>query len=308
MPIHPAISSKLHLLEGIRSFEEGMADPVTRARMDEFMSISDAPAPPDVAGARRRGTRTARARPGPGLHARPTATRSPVPGVAARRRVPVATSTCPRPTGPRGRCAPAPGAVVVSVDYRLAVGGVTTRFPTTTPSPPFAGSATPRPTSASTRPASPSAAPAPVATSRPAPPCSCAMWTAGCPIAFCSPTPRSTLSSRRSSTALARANVRSASAAALPARGPPRDHHELPRRTAKRCRRVRVARERRARRTMPGAVDQRRVRRPPRLERGVRRAARGRRRRRPPGAGPAACCTDFSTCHRPSNPCPTPWT
>lgn len=48
MPIHPALAAKLHLLEGIPSFEVGMADPVLRARLDEFMSITGAPPPPDV--------------------------------------------------------------------------------------------------------------------------------------------------------------------------------------------------------------------------------------------------------------------
>ena len=48
VPIHPAIATKFHLLEGIESFAAGLADPVTRARMDEFMSITGAPPPPDV--------------------------------------------------------------------------------------------------------------------------------------------------------------------------------------------------------------------------------------------------------------------
>ena len=43
MPIHPVVASKFHLLEGIESFEAGLADPATRARLDEFMSITDAP-------------------------------------------------------------------------------------------------------------------------------------------------------------------------------------------------------------------------------------------------------------------------
>src|SRR3954454_20973184 len=48
MPIHPSQSARFHLLEGIESFEAGLADPVTRARLDEFMSITDAPPPPGV--------------------------------------------------------------------------------------------------------------------------------------------------------------------------------------------------------------------------------------------------------------------
>ncbi|WP_249522561.1 alpha/beta hydrolase [Modestobacter marinus] len=48
MPIHPAIASKLALLEGLTSFETAMADPDQRARLDEFMSITGAPLPPQV--------------------------------------------------------------------------------------------------------------------------------------------------------------------------------------------------------------------------------------------------------------------
>jgi acetyl esterase len=48
LPIHPAIGSNFHLLDGIDSFEAGLADPVTRARLDEFMSHRGAPPPPVV--------------------------------------------------------------------------------------------------------------------------------------------------------------------------------------------------------------------------------------------------------------------
>ena len=48
MPIHPAIASNFPLLDGLTSFEAAMADPEQRARMDEFMAITDAPAPPSV--------------------------------------------------------------------------------------------------------------------------------------------------------------------------------------------------------------------------------------------------------------------
>src|SRR3954468_544733 len=48
VPIHPAIASKTHLLDGIESFEAAMADPAQRARLDEFMSITGAPPPPQV--------------------------------------------------------------------------------------------------------------------------------------------------------------------------------------------------------------------------------------------------------------------
>jgi acetyl esterase len=48
VPLHPAIASKLHLLDGIESFETGLADPTQKAQLDEFMSITGAPPPPDV--------------------------------------------------------------------------------------------------------------------------------------------------------------------------------------------------------------------------------------------------------------------
>jgi len=48
VPIHPDIASKLYLLEGVTSFEEAMADPAQRALLDEFMSITGAPLPPQV--------------------------------------------------------------------------------------------------------------------------------------------------------------------------------------------------------------------------------------------------------------------
>jgi acetyl esterase/lipase len=49
VPIHPQIAAKLHLLEGLTSFEAAMADPAQRALLDEFMSITGAPEPPRVA-------------------------------------------------------------------------------------------------------------------------------------------------------------------------------------------------------------------------------------------------------------------
>ena len=108
MPIHPAIASKFHLLEGIESFEAGLADPATRARLDEFMSITDAPAPPAV---------DVRDDAAPGPHG-PVPVRIYTPAGAAptcpawsgctAARSGWATWTCPRPTGPRGRSASGP--------------------------------------------------------------------------------------------------------------------------------------------------------------------------------------------------------
>src|SRR4051812_14799047 len=48
VPIHPAIASNFHLLEGLTSFETALADPDQRARLDEFMSLTGAPLPPQV--------------------------------------------------------------------------------------------------------------------------------------------------------------------------------------------------------------------------------------------------------------------
>ncbi|WP_369252734.1 alpha/beta hydrolase [Geodermatophilus amargosae] len=129
MPIHPAISSNLHLLEGIESFEQGLADPEQRTRLDAFMSIAGAPAPPAVA------TRSASA---PGPHGDvPVRVYEPEGGGSGRPcfvwlhggafrtgdlDMPEADWTA------RQVCERA-GAVVVSVDYRLCVGGVTYPVP-----------------------------------------------------------------------------------------------------------------------------------------------------------------------------------
>jgi acetyl esterase/lipase len=129
VPIHPAIAAKLHLLEGIPSFQEGMDDPVLRARMDEFMSITGAPPPPDVE------TRDDTA---PGPHGevpvRVYLPADPGPGrpclvwmhggafLGGDLDMPEADWTA-RQVCDRG------GAVVVSVGYRLAVDGVTYPVP-----------------------------------------------------------------------------------------------------------------------------------------------------------------------------------
>lgn len=124
MPIHPAIASKFHLLEGLTSFEEAMADPAQRARLDEFMSITGAPEPPQVEN---------RPDTAPGPHG-PVPVRVYLPEEAGPDRpalvwmhggafvggdldMPEADWTA------REICARA-GAVVVSVDYRLCLDGV----------------------------------------------------------------------------------------------------------------------------------------------------------------------------------------
>ena len=129
MPIHPLLAAKLHLLEGITSFETAMADPAQRARLDEFMAITGAPAPPAVA------TREDSA---PGPYG-PVPIRVYLPAndgadrpclvwmhggafVGGDLDMPEADWTA------RQICDRA-GAVVVSVDYRLCQGGVTYPVP-----------------------------------------------------------------------------------------------------------------------------------------------------------------------------------
>jgi acetyl esterase/lipase len=124
VPIHPTIATKLHLLEGLTSYETAMADPAQRALLDEFMSITGAPPPPDVQ------TRSDNA-PGP-LGPVPVRVYLPADGGENRPclvwmhggaflggdlEMPEADWTS------RQVCERA-GAVVVSVDYRLAVGDV----------------------------------------------------------------------------------------------------------------------------------------------------------------------------------------
>jgi acetyl esterase len=129
VPIHSSQASKFFLLEGIESFEAGLADPATRARLDEFMSMTEAPPPPDV---------DVRDDSAPGPHGPvPVRVYSPpgagpdlpclvwLHGGAFRMGdldMPEADWTA------RQICARA-AAVVVSVDYRLCVGGVTYPVP-----------------------------------------------------------------------------------------------------------------------------------------------------------------------------------
>jgi acetyl esterase/lipase len=129
MPIHPSQSSKFHLLEGIESFEAGLADPATRARLDEFMSITDAPVPPQV-DVRNDST--------PGPHGpvpvriyTPSGGGSDLPclvwlhGGAFR----MGDLDMPEADWTARQICQRAGAIVVSVDYRLCVGGVTYPVP-----------------------------------------------------------------------------------------------------------------------------------------------------------------------------------
>ena len=129
MPVHPVVASKFHLLEGIESFEKGLADPTTRARLDQFMSITDAPAPPSV------GVRDDAAS---GPHGRiPVRIYTPDGGGAdlpcliwlhggAFR---MGDLDMPEADWTARQICERAGAVVVSVDYRLCVGGVTYPVP-----------------------------------------------------------------------------------------------------------------------------------------------------------------------------------
>src|SRR5829696_6462595 len=129
MPVHPAVASKFHLLEGIESFEAAFADPATRARLDEFMSITDAPAPPAV---------DVRDDAAPGPHGpvpvriyTPTGGGADLPclvwlhGGAFR----MGDLDMPEADWTARQICERAGAVVVSVDYRLCVGGVTYPVP-----------------------------------------------------------------------------------------------------------------------------------------------------------------------------------
>ena len=129
MPVHPAIASKFPLLATVRSLQEAWGDPVQRALVDEVMLVAGAPIPPDVP------THEDTA---PGPHG-PVPVRVYTPSGAASDRPCLvwmhggafmfgdldmneadwtARQICDRV-----------GAVVVSVDYRLARGGVTYPVP-----------------------------------------------------------------------------------------------------------------------------------------------------------------------------------
>ena len=124
MPIHPDIASRTHLLEGITSFQTALADPAQRARLDEFMSITGAPPPPQV---------DTRDDVLPGPHG-PVPVRVYLPAGEVEGRPALVwlhggaflggDLDMPEADWTARHLADRAGAVVVSVDYRLCHGGV----------------------------------------------------------------------------------------------------------------------------------------------------------------------------------------
>jgi len=124
VPIHPDIASRTHLLEGITSFQTALADPAQRARLDEFMSITGAPPPPQV---------DTRDDVLPGPHG-PVPVRVYLPAGEVEGRPALVwlhggaflggDLDMPEADWTARHLADRAGAVVVSVDYRLCHGGV----------------------------------------------------------------------------------------------------------------------------------------------------------------------------------------
>ncbi len=48
MPLHPTFAARLHLLDGISSFETALADPVLAPRLAQYLSVDDGTPPPAV--------------------------------------------------------------------------------------------------------------------------------------------------------------------------------------------------------------------------------------------------------------------
>jgi acetyl esterase/lipase len=128
VPLHPALADRLSLLDGIPSFEAGFTDPAMRARMDAFFLP---PAPPTTVDVDARDDEM----PGPHgpIGVRVYTPRDPT--TAARPALVwlhgggfrMGDLNMPEADGVARRICAAAGAVVVSVDYRLANGG--THYP-----------------------------------------------------------------------------------------------------------------------------------------------------------------------------------
>jgi len=128
VPIHPALADRLPLLDGIPSFEAGFADPELRARMDAFFLPGGHPSQPDVdVGERELDGPNGPVRvriytpPDPDARGRPAVVWLHGGGFRA------GDLDMPEADGVARRICVAAGAVVVSVDYRLAIGG--THYP-----------------------------------------------------------------------------------------------------------------------------------------------------------------------------------
>jgi acetyl esterase len=123
--LHPFHRSKVHLLEGLPSVEEAMADPASFARIVEFWTPHDATPPPvvDIRGAEAPGPHgpvplRVYSPPGDALEGRPGLVLMHGGAFRAGDLDDPGTDRIAREV-----CARA-GAVIVSVDYRLAVNGV----------------------------------------------------------------------------------------------------------------------------------------------------------------------------------------
>lgn len=124
MTLHPSYVERFPLLEGIDSFEQLMGDPALEERFHEFMQWPDATPPPDVPV--RDTTVDGPHGPVPARVYTPAGEESPRPCLVWMHGGAFVGGDLDMPEADRTArevCVRA-GAVVVSVDYRLAVGGV----------------------------------------------------------------------------------------------------------------------------------------------------------------------------------------
>lgn len=125
MPLHPCFADKLHLLEGMVSIEAALADPEQAPRLAEFMSRDGAPAPPD-ADVRDEVTVGPHGPVRLRIYTPPDDLNGDRPGLVWVHGGAFRMGSIDDPMADfvaRELCARA-GAVVVNVDYRLAVDGV----------------------------------------------------------------------------------------------------------------------------------------------------------------------------------------
>ena len=194
------------------------------------------------------------------------------------------------------------GAVVVSVDYRLAVGGVHHPVPLDDC---VAAARWLRDSAAELGvdpTASPSAAPAPAATWPPRPSLRLRDEDGWQPASLIPVYPVLHAALPGAVRRGGGAARRGAAGAALHPRGHRGHQRQLPRRPAEPADGYSFPALADLTGLVPDAAGQRRVRRPAHHRRGLRRPARGRRRRRTPRAAPTACCTASSTSRPTSSP------